>query len=280
MRLSQRIVLKYIRAKFKLLSALSKRKAAVKAFQLFCTPQHRNKKKLPRIFETSERLHFSFHGAVVRGYRWNTGGEKKALILHGFESSVVNFDRYVKPLMKKDYEVLAFDAPAHGRSSGRTINVLLYKELIETIIKSYGPVQSFIAHSLGGLSLSLAAEGIKHTKDWKLVLIAPATETTTAIDSYFKFLQLDDAVKKEFGKIIHELSGHKPEWFSVARAVKHIKAQILWAHDKDDEMTPLSDVESVIEAAHPNIQFLITEGLGHRRIYRDNKVAKAVIDFL
>lgn len=280
MRLSQRIVLKYIRTKFKLLSALSKRKAAVKAFQLFCTPQYRNKKKLPRIFETAEKLHFTFHGVTIRGYRWNGDADHKALILHGFESSVINFDRYVKPLIKKGYEVLAFDAPAHGRSTGRTINVLIYKELVETICNHYGPITSFMAHSLGGLSLSLAVESMKHNKDWKLVLIAPATETTTAIDSYFKFLQLDESVKKEFGKLIHELSGHKPEWFSIARAAKHIKAQVLWAHDKDDNMTPLSDVQPVIEAGHPNFQFLITEGLGHRRIYRDNKVVKAVIDFL
>ena len=280
MRLSQKIVIGYIRTKFKLLSALSKRKAAVKAFQLFCTPQHRNKKKLPRIFEQAEKLHFSFHGATVRGYRWNAGAERKALILHGFESSVVNFDRYVKPLTKKGYEVLAFDAPAHGRSSGRTINVLLYKEFIETICNNYGPVQSFMAHSLGGLALSLAVEGMKHTKDWRLALIAPATETTTAIKTFLNFLQLDDGVRKEFNKVILELSGHKPEWFSVARAAKHLKAQVLWAHDKDDNMTPFSDVEPVIGANHPNFQFMITEGLGHRRIYRDNKVAKAVVDFL
>ena len=195
-----------------------------------------------------------------------TGGmpvaEKKALILHGYESSVINFDRYIKPLVKKGYEVLAFDAPAHGRSTGRTINVLIYKELVETICSNYGPIESFIAHSLGGLSLSLAVEGMKHTKDWKLVLIAPATETTTAINSYFQFLQLDDGVKKEFGKVIHELSGHKPEWFSVARAVKHIKAQILWAHDKDDNMTPLSDVEPVIQAALSKFSILDYRRLG------------------
>ena len=280
MRLSQKIVINYIRTKFKLLSSLSKRKAAVKAFQLFCTPQHRNKKKLPRVFEQAEKLHFTFHDVVVRGYRWNHPSEKKALIVHGFESSVINFDRYVKPLVKKGYEVLAFDAPAHGRSGGRTINVLLYKEFLETIINSYGPIQSYIAHSLGGLAVSLALEGIKHTADWKVVFIAPATETTTAIDTYFNFLKLDNGVRKEFDKVIYEMSGHKPEWFSVARAVKHIKAQVLWAHDKDDNMTPLSDVEPLLEKNLPNVQFIITEGLGHRRIYRDNKVSHAVIDFL
>lgn len=280
MRLSQKIVLKYIRTKFKLLSALSKRKAAEKAFVLFCTPQHRNKKKLPRIFEQSEKMHFLFHGHTVRGYRWNHPAPQKAIILHGFESSVINFDRYVKPLIKKGYEVLAFDAPAHGRSTGRTINVVLYKELIQTIIKAYGPVHSFIAHSLGGLALSMALEEMPHDDQTKVVFIAPATETTSAIDSYFQFMQLDAGVRQEFDKVIERLSGQPPAWFSVARAAANIRAQVLWAHDREDNMTPLSDVEKIMQAGYPHFRFLITTGLGHRRIYRDNKVSRAIIDFL
>src|SRR6185503_17778745 len=125
MKLSQRFALSYIRTKFKLLSSISKKKAAVKAFELFCTPQKRNRKPLPRIFEQAEKLQFKLEGIPIQGWRWNHGSERKLLILHGFESSVVNFDRYVKPFIKKGYEVLAFDAPAHGRSGGKKITAPL-----------------------------------------------------------------------------------------------------------------------------------------------------------
>lgn len=280
MRLSQRLVLKYIRTKFKLLSAISKRMAAQRAFILFCTPQYRNNKKLPRIFEQAEKLTFRFHSYRIQGYRWNAESDKKLLILHGFESSVVNFDRYVKPMVKKGYCVLAFDAPAHGRSSGTRINVLLYKEFINVINEKYGPVKSFITHSLGGLALSLTLEEWKHNDHYKVVYIAPATETTTAIKSFFKFLQLDNSVRKEFDAIIEEQSTHPPSWFSIARAARHIKARVLFFQDRHDNMTPLSDVEPIIKASHPNFTFVITEGLGHRRIYRDNKVSKQIIEFL
>ena len=53
---TQQLAIKYYRTKFKILTSISKRKAAEKAFELFCTPQIRNKKKLPKIFETAERL--------------------------------------------------------------------------------------------------------------------------------------------------------------------------------------------------------------------------------
>jgi pimeloyl-ACP methyl ester carboxylesterase len=279
MRLSQRLVLKYIRTKFSILSSISKKKAAEKAFQLFCTPQHRNRKKLPKIFEQAEKLRFTFKEFTIQGYRWNSDSDYKVMILHGFESSVVNFDRYIRPLIKKGYCVLAFDAPAHGRSSGRMINVLLYVEFINFLNDKFGPIKNFLAHSLGGLAISLTLESWPHDKNFKLALIAPATETSSAADSFFQFLQLDAAVRKEFDKLIEEQGRQSIDWFSVKRAAANIKANVLWCHDKDDHMTPLADVEPLIEMKYPNFIFYITEGLGHRRIYRDNKVSRKIIDF-
>lgn len=280
MHLGQRLVLKYVRTKFKLLSAISKQKAAAKAFQLFCTPQHRNKKTLPPIFEKAEKLQFPFQGNTVRGWRWNYPSPKKLLILHGFESGAVNFDRYINPLIKKGYEVLAFDAPAHGRSSGKMITVIMYKELVQYILKNYGPVNSFITHSFGGLTLSLVLEEIPHDEMFKVILIAPAVETKTAIDNFFKFLQLDNGVREEFEKLIGKMGGKPANWYSVSRAASHIKAQVLFLQDKNDNMTPLSDAEPIMKKNYPNFHFVISEGLGHRRIYRDSKSVKSIIDFL
>ena len=276
---SQRLAIKYIRTKFALLSTISKRKAAEKAFKLFCTPQYRNRKKLPPIFEKSENLKLRFKGHTIQGYRWNANSDKKILILHGFESSVINFDRYVKPLVKKGYCVLAFDAPAHGRSSGNEIDILLYRDLINYINKDFGLIKGFIAHSLGGLALSLSLECWEHDHTYKVVYIAPAVETSTAMKSFFKFLRLDKNVQQEFESIIEEKSGHPPTWFSIARAAKNIRACVLFIQDKHDDMTPFTDVESIIKSNHANFNFILTEGLGHRRIYRDNKVAKNIIDF-
>ena len=287
MKLSQRLAIGYIRTKFKLLAAISKKKAAAKAFELFCTPQRRNLKQPPKIFDRAEKIQLKVEGILVKGWRWQKEQDaslknlsRKVLILHGFESSAVNFDRYVRPLLRKGYEVLAFDAPAHGRSGGKMINAPLYKKTIQAVYKQFGPVHSFMAHSFGGLSLCLAMEEISHTPDYRLVLIAPATETTTAIGTFFSFLKLDPAIRPEFDKVIIKKGGVSPSWYSIKRAMKHIKAQVLWIHDEDDDTTPLSDALKVKEENFPNIRFVITKGLGHRRIYRDNKVTKLIVDFL
>jgi len=280
MALPRRLVLKYVRTKFKLLSSISKRKAAEKAFELFCTPQSRINKDLPPVFKKSEKIEYSFDGNIVRGYRWNHPSSKKALILHGFESSVINFEKYVEPLMKKGYEVLAFDAPAHGRSTGKTVTVISYKNMIHHIWNHYGPIDSFITHSFGGLTLSLALEEITHPSSTRIVLIAPAAETKTAIDNFFALLKLDNEVRNEFDRVIEKQGGKPPGWYSVSRVAPKIKGQVLFLQDKDDSLTPLSDVKPIMDKNYPNFKFVISEGLGHRKIYRDEHSFRKIMEFL
>lgn len=281
MKFTQKLGIKYIRLKFKALSFISKRKTAEQAFKLFCTPMFKSATKKPTIFKWAENLQFKVNGTTVKGYRWNHKRPHRILILHGFSSSAFKFNTYIAPLLEKGYEVIAFDAPAHGNSGGSSVNAVEYADMIVKIIKMYGPINGFLAHSFGGIAVALALEKTKHDASTKVVLIAPATETSTAVDSAFEMLQIKDAdIRKEFDNIILEKSGYHTKWFSIKRAMQHIKASVLWIHDKDDDITPLDDALKVKEKNFANVQFVITEGLGHRRIYRDEKVKKMVIDFL
>ena len=62
--------------------------------------------------------------------------------------------------------------------------------------------------------------------------------------------------------------------------IKNIKAKILWCHDEDDTMTLWLDAKKVMDQQHYNIEFIVTKGFGHKRIYGENKVSKAIIEFL
>jgi len=279
MKLTQKIAVNYLRAKLNMLALVSKKKAAASAFELFCTPLKKPKRKKPLIFSKGEKLQLRIQGLIIEGHRWNAGQEKKCLIVHGFESTSYNFERFINPLVKKGYEVLAFDAPAHGRSDGRQITLPLYIKTLQKIDEKYGPVSAFIAHSFGGLAVSLYLEKVEN-KDRKVVLIAPATETTTAIDSFFQFLRLDNGIRPEFDQIILQKEGKHAADYSIRRAMHHIHSQVLWIHDEEDDMTPISDALKIKGDNHTNVEFAITKGLGHRRIYRDNNVMKRVFEFL
>jgi pimeloyl-ACP methyl ester carboxylesterase len=280
MRFVKTLLLSYVKTKFRLLSAISKRKAAEEAFLLFTTPQERTLNDLSPLFQKGDSVSLEFEGNITRGFRWNHPSDKKVLILHGYESSVTNFEPYISPLIGRGYEVLAFDAPAHGRSNGTQINALIYKNWILQLIQKYGPVKSFIAHSLGGLALSLALEDINHDETYKVALIAPATETTTAVNRYFQLLNIGDRIKKEFEEVILQTGGKDIGWYSINRAAQYIKAKVLFIQDRDDTITPFTDVAPIMEKQLPNFHFIITEGLGHRRIYKDDMVVSKIIEFL
>jgi len=277
---AQKLMIGWIRAKLNMMAVLSPRWAASSAMKLFVRPFRKSKKKEPEIFKSAERLHCKVEGFQVVVYRWNQNAGKRILILHGFESRAFNFEHYVRPLIAGGYEVVAFDAPGHGASSGKILSLPLYLKTISTINSFYGPFNAYICHSFGGLALTHFLEQGHHDSTTRLVLIAPATETTTAINSFFRFLQLGKKVRIRFDEYIYKMAGEWPAHFSLTRTMPQINAQTLWIHDEDDELTPLQDALRVQDLQLPNVTFYITQGLGHRNVYRDSLVRSKIIEFL
>jgi len=282
LKIKQKLALRYVRARFNILSLVSPRKAAVKAFRFFCTPQQRVTKKGSALFENGERLSFRFDKHTVRGHRWMPEGEpeKRVLIAHGWESASRNFDGYLAPLLKKGYEVVAFDAVAHGRSGGRHTTLADYVRMLRAVNLDFGPFDSFMGHSLGGLALALLLETIPHHPDTRLALVAPAVETTTAAAAFSKLLRLPAEVSKEMDDYVQEISGHHFAWYSLRRALHHIHAGILYLQDEEDRVTPMSEADLVRQDGHHNIRFVFTRGLGHRKIYKDTESLQMIVDFL
>ncbi len=269
----------YLRTKIKLIATLSIRKAAKIIFKSFVTPFYKVISKQP--IKNAEPIQFLLNKKIINGYQWNTPQTKKILILHGFGSAAYKFKDYATMLSDKGFEVLAFDAPAHGKSDGKTTNAVEYSEMIKMVIDKFGPIPIFLAHSFGGMALSLALENVPHNKNTKVIFIAPATETTTAIDGAFNLLKLKNKVlRMEFEKIIFEISGQQTEWFSIRRAMHNIKASVLWIHDEDDDTTPWADALKVKEDNHNNIKFVLTKGLGHRKIYHHKETKNKVLEFI
>jgi pimeloyl-ACP methyl ester carboxylesterase len=62
--------------------------------------------------------------------------------------------------------------------------------------------------------------------------------------------------------------------------LKNIQTEILWVHDEDDQVTPIRDALKVKAENYSNVQFVLTKGLGHSRIYRDPAVIGTIVDFL
>jgi pimeloyl-ACP methyl ester carboxylesterase len=278
---AQKLAINYYRAKLNLINIISPRLAAHQAFDLFTKPYGSPRKRKSNAKEKPELLSLFSEGQKMSGYRWRAkpDNEKKLLIIHGFAGSVTAFDRYLIPFQRTGYDVYAYDAPGHGGSGGNRLNVKIYVSLIKTIIKTHGPFDGYMAHSLGGLALMIALHELAMKDRPKVALIAPATESTSAADKFFEFLQLPESLRNAFEKHIERLGGMPLEWYSVSRVLEETSAQILWLHDEDDATTPIGDVYPLLEKNPAHVHFYITKGLGHSSIYRDNKVKRKILDF-
>lgn len=283
MKVAQRIVLGYYRNKFKTLALLSPRKAAEEAFKLLCTPYSRRKNIIPAppVFKQAENLSFTLAGNTIRGFRWKPKSHngKQVLICHGFDSSSYKFEKYITGLLDLGFGVLAFDAPAHGTSTGKTVNAQEYQQAVTKIYNDFGPIAGFIAHSFGAMAVALAIEKIEGNEHKRLVLIAPATETVRLISTFFSYIPVSQKIRIEFDKLIEEKGGNPASWFSVSRVLQQITTPTLWVHDRKDTITPFEDMQHLVEKKLPHIDFEITEGLGHS-LYNDEKVRERIIAFL
>lgn len=283
MKLAQRLMIRYYKTKLKTIGLVSPGKAAETAYRIFCTPFNgKSKRKPPPVFHKAEKLSLITDNLTIRGFRWKSDhpNGKKLLILHGFSSYAYKFEKYILPLRKEGFEVLAFDAPAHGNSDGKLINANLYKQVILEIERLYGPLYALIGHSLGGLAASLAFESLPDNTQRKLVLIAPATETERAITNFFQIIPADNKTIIAFRQLISTMTQQPVSYFSVSRVVKNLSARVLWVHDKQDPICTFEDVKPLLSLSLPHVRFLITEQLGHSRIYKDDKICHEIVAFL
>ncbi|MGV3594562.1 MAG: alpha/beta hydrolase [Sediminibacterium sp.] len=281
MKLAQRVVIGYYKTKLRTIGMVSPRLAAEQAFKIFCTPYTKGvHQKEPLVFHKAHPQTFRFEDLEIKGFHWipEKPNGQKVLVVHGFSSYGYKFEKYVQPLLATGFEVFMFDAPAHGLSEGKIINALIYKKFLASIDQRFGKMDAFIAHSLGGLATSLLAEELEGKR--KLVLIAPATETRTAVQGFYKMFKIKEPVRQEFEQMIERMTGKTMDHFSITRVMRNIQLPVLWIHDQQDRICPYADTLPVQKEGHPHIRFYITEGLGHNKIYRDQQVIKHVIGFL
>lgn len=288
---SERMYLQFLRSKFTTLGMVSPPVAGKLAFQLFCTPYPKFKKrKAPAIFHQAKKIQVKVIGdgwhlkghSILNGFEWQPTSSigKTVLIVHGYASCAYKFEQYIPPLLKMGCRVICFDAPGHGLSQGKYINIVIYQQAIQEIIKDHGPIDYFIGHSLGAITLSMIAETLPNATEHKFVLIAPATKTSSTFDRFFTMMHFNEVVRNAFIAEMGKHTEHPISFFEADRALQHYKGSLLWVHDEEDSVCPYKDLKDFQNNASENIKFLITNGLGHNKVYKTQAVIDKIMAFL
>lgn len=280
---AQKLVIEYYRAKLNLMHVVNARWAAAAAIDLFQKPYASYRKKDPPLFKKARRTRLTSGKEKLAVYQWESHqpNGQHLLVAHGFAGNCRSFEKYIGTALAKGYHVTTFDAPAHGKSTGQRLNLLSYSWALDDVWKHHGHFDACLAHSLGCMSLLLALERQEASVPRpRLVLIAPLVEAWRAADNFGSFLQLPAALLQQMNNEITRMAGHPLTHFSLPRLVAPYPQPVLWLHDRLDDTTPFADVEPVQHSLPPHVQLIVTEGLGHSRIYRDNKVRKTISEWL
>jgi pimeloyl-ACP methyl ester carboxylesterase len=263
-------------AYFNILAMFSKKLAGEKAITLFSSP--RKGKVLPiqaSFLKKAEDTMIEVGGKQIQTYSW-AGTKETVLLLHGWESNSFRWRNLISFLSDANFAIVAFDAPAHGNSSGGIFNVPLYAECAQHMIKHYKPT-FIIGHSVGGMAALYHQYIYPHNSIQKIVTIGSPSELYELMEHYQNLLGFNNMVLSALDDYLQVHFGYGIRDFSSSQFAQKIQIEGLLIHDIEDPITPYHNSEKV-HANWKNSKLISTRGLGHS-MHQDD-VNNQIIDFL
>ncbi|WP_317196885.1 alpha/beta fold hydrolase [Flavobacterium coralii] len=271
------ILTKSIGLYINLLGYIAPKKASTLAYKYFSTPRdgRLTQEQLPDILKEAEAEMLTHDQFLFQMYKWGNG-EKKVLLVHGWESNASRWEIFIPYLLKDNYTIIALDAPAHGLSSGHEFNIPRYAEFIDIIVRSLKP-DYLIGHSVGGATALYYQSHYPNQIIQKMVVLGAPSDLNTLLTNYAGLLSLNSNVFVMLKKHFFEHFKIKIDEFSGSLFAKKITIPGFLAHDKDDEVVSYKEGKK-IAAAWQNAQFVTTTGLGHSM--HDDRLYNQICMFL
>jgi len=225
---------------------------------------------------SAEHLRLVVDGCPLAVYRWGAG--PVILFVHGWSGRATQAGAFVEALTTAGCCVLAFDAPAHGNTPGHRTNILEVAAALRAIAAAYGPLHGAIGHSFGGMALAYA---LRHGLSVeRAVCVGTPARLEFLVQRFARLLALPEPVQQDVGRRLERRFAENVwETMSTDSNARALNVPALIVHDRDDREVPWTQ-GALIAEAWPGAQWLLTRGLGHRRILRDATTVQAIVDFL
>ena len=274
------LAIRFVQMGFKILGPVFPEKAADYAFRLFTTPRKNAVHQVSdRILERARIFEFLYGKYLLKGYQWGSG-ERIVLLVHGWRSRGTALRSFVPGLLKKGYRVVAFDAPAHGDSPGKSTTLPQFSGAIRAIINHLEGVDGIITHSFGGASTVFTLHAPENDISIKkLVLIAAPSSMEYMADSFIHAIKAPMPVVSRFYKILEDRLGIPLTDAQVSKFYPNLNiGKTLLVHDKKDEVVPFAEAEAILEN-WDDVRLLASDGYGHYQIMKNPDVIEKVVDF-
>lgn len=234
------------------------------SFILLGIPRRKKQKREEHAFLATADLHFEqINGHKVAVYHWGFRGPI-VLLAHGWESHAGRWRKIAPPLVQAGYQVIALDAPAHGRSGGRRFTMVRYADVLRALLQRFGPVHTIIAHSVGGAASIWAMGTISAAlRPEKAVILASFSHLKTIMDGAGLKVGANDALMEAMDDEIERVTGARISHYSLVRQAEKLgDVDTLLVHDRGDRVTAVRETE-LLHQAWPGARLLLTEGFGH-----------------
>lgn len=267
-----------IRMTFHMLSRVSTNAASNLAVRLFRTPRRfsapvRERQAMAGATPFEIRL-----GASTRVQAWSWGNGPAVILMHGWEGRGSQMSPFAAPLATAGYRVVTFDAPGHGRSTGRSSSLPHFAWALRGVIDALGvQPRAIVAHSLGCAATALALRDGLRTD--RVVFIAPPLDPADYTRQFGAMFGLDSSVVTGLRERIEERFLRPWSDYSLAETAPRLEQPALIIHDRDDVEVPYAAGARLAEL-WPGAELMTTEGLGHRRVLRDERVLEAAARFI
>lgn len=244
---------------------------------LFLTPPRfpfpkREKEKL----NTANLFSFTLNGKVLQAYSWGEGPE--VLLVHGWSGRGTQFREFIDPLVSQGYKVIAFDAPAHGKSQGRKTNVIEFSESIKELALQFNNLAAIIGHSIGGTAALFAIRNGLQVN--KAVIISTPVFGSKIISVFLKNINASPGVGEYIRKYVKKTFGKDFEEFNALHIAPNVPdIPILLMYDENDTDVPIYHSDALLEVL-PHAKLVRTKQLGHNGILKNRKVIENALSFI
>ena len=268
-----------IRTAFAVGSWIAPRTTIERAADVFCTPSPVARRKAADANEAGAVMSTLEVGAnTIEVYRWGDPAQQPYVLLaHGWSDYALRFVPLADALHAAGFAVVAFDQPAHGRSTGETATLPEFARCVRAVGDRFGPAAAVIGHSMGGAAAAIALhEGLEADR---AILISPPADIAAAADRFADLVGLASHLREPLQRHLEARASVTFEALEAHRNVRDIDRPALVIHDIADREVPWSEGERYARF-WPSARLMSTSGLGHNRILGDTAVIGAVLDFL
>lgn len=271
-----------VRWLFRITSALSPALAARLAMRAFLTPLARSiEPEEAQFLATAQSQTLSSPSGALQVYTWPAASAEAptVLVVHGWISHTARMADMVRALHERGLRVIAFDAPAHGRSGGTQADMHDFRTALQTVIAACGPVHGVLAHSFGALSTASWLAEHRPASMRAVVLVGMMRDLGYIFESFTQALALRPGVSARFRELIRERYGAYPEEVSTGEMVRRLHLPVLLVHGAADDIVPSAHAHLVSKELRRG-RLLIAPDLGHGAPLRDPATVRQIVDFL